>query len=184
MAPNGHAIGQRVHEITLFDETAIAWCNLPDDEMIVLFTPVVPPPSSNGSGQSKDPFEDLGRALGSIHPGPIRHVPYLPKIGVTDTHVNYIDQTATIMVVVCEPAGYSSEAQQASVDQQTIFARNAMSVYHRIHEGTEPDALILLYCGRNSFHGPDSIGTCLRVDGYTGDYWPAVANKVLRGQDS
>ncbi|KAF4556840.1 Hypothetical protein D9617_1g087220 [Elsinoe fawcettii] len=183
MAPNGFPAGQLVQPISLVDETAIAWCNLPEDEPIALFTPLVTQPSSDGSNQEKDPFEDLGRALQSIHPGQVKHASYTPNSGISSHHIDWIDETATVLVVICQPAGFSQEAQRKFLDQQTAFARSAMREYHRIHEGTEPDALVLLYCGSNTYTPPDTIGTTWRVGGYTSDYWPAVASKLLQGHE-
>ncbi|PSK45237.1 oxoglutarate dehydrogenase (succinyl-transferring), E1 component [Elsinoe australis] len=187
MAPNGFPAGQRVQYLTLNDDTATAWCHLPDDETILLLTPVIPQPqqTSNGNHREKDPFEGLGRMLGSIHNrGMIQHVPYVPRIGLTDVHHHHLDETATVLVVVSEPAGLQGEGRQSSIDSQRAFAQAAMDDYNIIHEGTEPAALVLLYCGRDRFLPPNNIETCLQCEGYTGQDWAAVANKLLKGHEA
>src|SRR4051812_22451231 len=61
---------------------------LKEDDILLLLTPGVAPslPSARSGlpGLPMDPFEPLGRALARHHPK-IRHVPYLPRNGITGT---------------------------------------------------------------------------------------------------
>ncbi|KAF2083886.1 hypothetical protein K490DRAFT_69368 [Saccharata proteae CBS 121410] len=45
-----------------------------------------------------DPFEHLGRALAKHH-SRVRHVPYVPSIGMTKTHLAFLHHAAAIVVV-------------------------------------------------------------------------------------
>ncbi|KAI5367992.1 hypothetical protein Slin15195_G031260 [Septoria linicola] len=89
---------------------------------IVLFTPVVAVKATNktSSSSNTDPFEILGRALSRYHKR-IRHVPYHPKVGFTDTHDAFCSQADAVVVVMCEPA----QDKAASLDDQIEFAESA-----------------------------------------------------------
>ncbi|GME60926.1 uncharacterized protein LTHEOB_7153 [Neofusicoccum parvum] len=123
--------------------------SLPRNANLVLFTPVVPPPepdqpspAERGAVQEPpgkggradadapmDPFEPLGRAL-SRHHARVRHVPYVPGVGMTRTHQTFLEHAAAVvLVVVCsgdrrssggplEPASGSAFAVQHLEQQQ------------------------------------------------------------------
>ena len=96
------------------------------EDLIVLFTPVLVPAKSGKSAASKapaDPFEPLGRAI-SEHHKRVRHVPYVPKIGLTDIHAAFVRHAAVVVVVACEPAF----ASQESLKHQATFARSIIEL--------------------------------------------------------
>ncbi|KAF2491889.1 hypothetical protein BU16DRAFT_585060 [Lophium mytilinum] len=102
---------------------------------LVLFTPVVPPPSPSASPNT-DPFEPLGRALAQHH-ARIRHVPYVPSVGMTDTHLAFLRHAgAVVVVVVCE---------KGSEGRQWEFARSVMTHKGACEElGDVPVCLVLV----------------------------------------
>ncbi|KAI7235293.1 hypothetical protein KC330_g4328 [Hortaea werneckii] len=86
--------------------------DLPASAILMLFTPVMisyvpapntPPPSKLAT----DPFESLGKAF-SKHHRRIRHVPYVPAVGFTDTHEAFLAQADAVILVSC---GGGSEQQ-------------------------------------------------------------------------
>jgi len=52
--------------------------------------------------QLTDPFEMLGLALSKQH-RKIRHVPYVPSVGFTQTHGIFLTKSDAVIVVSCEP---------------------------------------------------------------------------------
>lgn len=104
-------------------QTLNAIRSLPRSANLVLFTPVVPPEpgpepelvssspnevkySKKAAGRASadapmDPFEPFGRAL-SRHHARVRHVPYVPSVGMTGTHKTFLQHaSAIVLVVVC-----------------------------------------------------------------------------------
>ncbi|KAL0258693.1 hypothetical protein SLS55_006194 [Diplodia seriata] len=121
--------------------------SLPSSGNLVLFTPVVPPepdptPSSGDEGgavqpppYSKnadapvDPFEPLGRAM-SRHHSHVRHVPYVPSVGMTATHRTFLQHaSAIVMVVVCKnddegrsrPIGLEDQQQHRQLPDRSSY---------------------------------------------------------------
>lgn len=99
-------------------QTLSAIRSLPRSSNLVLFAPVVPPepepvpaegavqepPGKHGSSRADadapmDPFEPLGRAL-SRHHSRVRHVPYVPSVGMTTTHQTFLEHAAAVVLVV------------------------------------------------------------------------------------
>jgi len=119
---------------------------LPATSVLLLFTPVMVPsgflkyegidakPLEVAKARTEkietDPFELLGKAL-SKHHRRIRHVPYVPSVGFTETHDAFTTQADGIIVVTCEPEtavdkkdGFSMDAVLA---KQAEFAENVAS---------------------------------------------------------
>ncbi|KAK4451881.1 hypothetical protein QBC34DRAFT_447338 [Podospora aff. communis PSN243] len=92
---------------------------LKDGDIVLLLTPgVAPDPSSarNGApGAVMDPFEPLGKALARHHPW-IRHVPYLPRNGITGTHVVHIRLAAAVVFVISGPPRHGQPSQVAMAE--------------------------------------------------------------------
>jgi hypothetical protein len=102
-------------------ESLTALQSLPSTSLVLLLTPVITPANVDKSATkatSTDPFESLGRELSKQHHR-LRHVPYLPTVGMTETHAAFIDQAAAVIVVICEPN--ASDGGQ-SLKQQRSFA--------------------------------------------------------------
>lgn len=114
--------------------------DLPPTATLLLFTPVMLPVgfSDNQTEDSKpsksdrkapegsantsrpiayDPFESLGKALNKHHRR-IRHVPYVPSVGFTDTHDVFVRNAAAVIVVTCVP-------ENAASDIETILAKES-----------------------------------------------------------
>jgi len=90
---------------------------LKDGDIILLLTPgIVPEPPSPSSEHLQtppsDPFEPLGRAVAKHHPW-VRHVPYLPRNGITGTHVVHIRLAAVVVFVISGPPRHGQPSQVA-----------------------------------------------------------------------
>lgn len=95
--------------------------SLPSTSLVLLLTPVITPKNAGKArtkSQAIDPFESFGREL-SKHHRRLRHVPYVPAVGITDTHVAFIEQAAAIIVVISacdDPDEYSLGDQRSFAD--------------------------------------------------------------------
>ncbi|KAK3308085.1 uncharacterized protein B0T15DRAFT_96941 [Chaetomium strumarium] len=89
---------------------------LNDGDIILLLTPAVIPEVSplnrDPNHPSSDPFEPLGKALARYHPW-VRHVPYMPRNGITGTHVVHIRLAAAVVFVVSGPPRHGQPSQMA-----------------------------------------------------------------------
>lgn len=89
---------------------------LNDGDLILLLTPgIVPevsPLNGNPDAPPSDPFEPLGKALARHHPW-VRHVPYLPRHGITGTHVVHIRLAAAVIFVISGPPCHGQPSQVA-----------------------------------------------------------------------
>ena len=104
-------------------------------EMIVLMTPVLTPRGQRGSwAPYVDPFESFGRACSAQH-SRICHVPYVPKMGFTDTHAEWVAKASAIIIVMCEPD--DPKGREESLKNQRRFAEVAADV-----EGVRYDAQV------------------------------------------
>ncbi|KAL2023815.1 hypothetical protein VTK56DRAFT_1082 [Thermocarpiscus australiensis] len=87
---------------------------LKDGDLILLLTPgIVPevsPLNSNPKDLPSDPFEPLGQALARHHPW-VRHVPYMPRNGITGTHVVHIRLAAAVVFVMSGPPCHGQLSQ-------------------------------------------------------------------------
>ncbi|KAL2177952.1 uncharacterized protein P884DRAFT_198868 [Thermothelomyces heterothallicus CBS 202.75] len=89
---------------------------LQDGDIILLLTPgIVPevsPLNRNPDEPTRDPFEPLGKALARHHPW-VHHVPYLPRNGITGTHVVHIRLAAVVVFVISGPPRHGQQSQVA-----------------------------------------------------------------------
>lgn len=87
---------------------------LKSGDIILLLTPGIIPeasPLNRGSNDPpSDPFEPLGKALAWHHPW-VRHVPYLPRNGITGTHVVHIRLAAVVIFVISGPPRHGQPSQ-------------------------------------------------------------------------
>ncbi|KAK0720837.1 hypothetical protein B0H67DRAFT_600210 [Lasiosphaeris hirsuta] len=92
---------------------------LKDGDILLLLTPgVVPDAAVVGSDPNRsftDPFEPLGKALAKHHPW-IRHVPYLPRNGITGTHVVHIRLASAVIFVISGPPRHGQPSQVAMAE--------------------------------------------------------------------
>ncbi|KAF2840437.1 hypothetical protein M501DRAFT_991436 [Patellaria atrata CBS 101060] len=115
-------------------EALTAIRKLSPDKFLVLFTPFLPAwpqlsgnpqstaPSTNDLSQRKymDPFEPLGRAL-SLHHASVRHVPYVPDVGILDIHVSFLRSAGAAIVLVA-----GDELEDEGVMEQWDFAYDVL----------------------------------------------------------
>jgi hypothetical protein len=111
--------------------------SLPSTSLVLLLTPVITPANADKSTTKPgftDPFESLGRELSKQH-NRLRHVPYVPRIGMTATHAAFIEQAAAVVVVVCEPNNSDSQ----SLEQQESFAEAVVAKQQEDHSDDDED---------------------------------------------
>ncbi|KAK0636244.1 hypothetical protein B0T17DRAFT_480851 [Bombardia bombarda] len=96
---------------------------LKDGDNILLLTPGVVPDAATTSrdpnASLSDPFEPFGKALAKHHPW-VRHVPYLPRNGITGTHVVHIRLATVVIFVISGPPrhGQKSQVSQAEITRE------------------------------------------------------------------
>ena len=132
-------------------ESQSALRDLPSPATILLFTPVLPPAGTGKAPKDEtnmDPFEVFGRALIQYHKR-IRHVPYVPKVGFTETHDAWISQADAVIVVVCEPDRFKHE----SMSNQMDFAEATLDAVED-KEANASSAMVLVQCGEDEFRPP------------------------------
>ena len=95
---------------------------LDESASLVLFTPVIPSPTSVGQSRSSgtvsrqvpvDPFEVFGRDLAKHHER-IQHVPYHPSVGMTGTHEQFARRAGAIIIVIWGPTTAKSDNPSSS----------------------------------------------------------------------
>lgn len=148
-------ISSVINEVTSIDRCTMARSSAAEKSLatlsssgtIVLFTPVIAAKATNKNSTSNntDPFEILGRALSRYHKR-IRHVPFHPKIGFTDTHDAFLSQADAVVVVICEPQQHKTE----SLGDQIEFAENANDALKE-SMGSRPlkHPVALIQCGNS-----------------------------------
>ena len=143
--------------------------NLPRDARVVLMTPVLP--LRRGTANS-DPFEPLGRAL-NVHRPRIRHVPFHPTNGITESHVEFLRAASLVIVVVSEPLETSTANESrpdltgapAHLPSQMQFANVVRSIVSAAVDGSAHDSVtpvVLLTVGQHLMHDWESRCGALR----------------------
>ncbi|KAK4632067.1 hypothetical protein CLAFUW4_03739 [Fulvia fulva] len=169
------------HDCRMVRSTAEGLASLGNSSTIVLFTPVIAPAGSakatNKTNGSADPFEPLGRAL-SRHHKRVRHVPYVPNIGFTETHDAFLSQADAVIVVICEPDAGKHEALANQVD----FAE---ATRDGLEESSCAGSLILIQCGdaRGTFW-PDlsQFDNTLKCQSYDSNTAQQIARKLVESK--
>ncbi|KAK3056099.1 hypothetical protein LTR09_003335 [Extremus antarcticus] len=153
--------------------------NLRKTANVVLFTPVIVPagdtPAFNAN-HSTDPFEPLGRALSSHHKR-IRHVPYVPQVGFTETHSTFLNQADAVVTVVCEP----DRSKHGNVSNQMDFAEAALDAFQS-NDDTASNVFTLVQVGSDEFRLPADANfeNVIEVDGFVRTTARQVAQAVFR----
>lgn len=87
---------------------------LNDGDIVLLLRPAIVPeasPLNRGSNYPpSDPFEPLGKALARYHPW-VRHVPYVPRNGITSTHETHVALAAAVIFVISGPPCHGQPSQ-------------------------------------------------------------------------
>ena len=124
--------------------------NLPSTSTVLLFTPVLLP-AGRGKAITEslpvDPFEIFGRILSSYHKR-IRHVPYVAKVGFTETHAAFVSQADVVITLICEPEADGFKHQ--SVSNQMDFAEAALDTVEG-KEASASDEFVLVQFGADQF---------------------------------
>lgn len=133
--------------------------SLPSDARVVLMTPIL----SLRQGLAKsDPFEPLGRAMGDHRPR-IRHVPFHPTRGITESHVEFIKAASLVIVVASEPLETSTTNEPcpdltgapAYLPSQMQFANVVRSIVQSAVHGSTDEAVtpaVLITVGQDLMH--------------------------------
>ena len=142
--------------------------SLPPTSLVLLLTPVLAPAYLDHStldSNTTDPFEAFGREL-SKHHHRLRHVPYLPSIGMTDTHIAFIEQAAAVVVVICEPE--DSDEQSISIAKQQSFADEVLDRREDLtHDDEETPFVLVRFESTESEYIGDEYNNVLRAPAYT-----------------
>jgi hypothetical protein len=122
---SGSLLGTADCEVMLFSSRNLTSLrSLAPNSLVILLTPVLAPAHANHvnrESKTTDPFESFGRELSKLHHR-LRHVPYVPKVGMTDTHIAFIEQAAAVVVVICKPA----DSDKESLPLQQSFAEEVL----------------------------------------------------------
>ncbi|TLD17574.1 uncharacterized protein PgNI_01568 [Pyricularia grisea] len=136
---------------------------------VVLLTPVVAPPvplthAADGSN-TKDPFEDFGRALLEHSPRPkVHHVPYTSRSGISETHLDIIkNNDAKLVIFVISGLPLPGQASQVK-----------MAEYLQSGAGDRP--LIIVACF--NMRELDGLGTSFPTVVQTSGYSPSALHHV------
>lgn len=142
--------------------------SLPPTSLVLLLTPVLAPAYLDHStldSNTTDPFEAFGREL-SKHHHRLRHVPYLPSIGMTDTHIAFIEQAAAVVVVICEPE--DSDEQSISIAKQQSFADEVLERREDLtHDDEETPFVLVRFESTESEYIADEYNNVLRAPAFT-----------------
>ncbi|KAK0659446.1 hypothetical protein QBC41DRAFT_47288 [Cercophora samala] len=100
---------------------------LKDGDLLLLLTPGIIPDLSSSKvdpeAPTSDPFESLGKALAKHHPW-VRHVPYLPRYGITGTHVVHIRLATAVIFVLSGPPVHGQPSQVALAEITRSICEN------------------------------------------------------------
>lgn len=130
--------------------------SIPPTSLVLLLTPVMTPVMAKKAGttsESTDPFEFFGRELSKLHHR-LRHVPYVPKVGLTKTHASFIEQAAAIIVVNCEPIDSDSQSLASQYDFAKAVLKEKLD-YESECEDEDEVPLVLLRFGPNGEESDD-----------------------------
>lgn len=156
--------------------------SLASSSTLLLLTPAITPAgkATNKSGDKNiDPFETLGRALSRYHKR-IRHVPYMPHIGFTETHDAFLTQADAVVIVICEP----QHSKHECLGNQGDFADAAHEAMDNASfAGHLP--LFLVQCGDSSgSFWPDlsQFDNVVKCNTYDPEMAKQVARKLFEGK--
>jgi hypothetical protein len=133
--------------------------SLAPTSLVLLLTPVLAPAHAdhiNRESKTTDPFETFGRELSKLHHR-LRHVPYVPKVGMTDTHIAFIEQAVAVVVVICEPA----ESDKDSLDLQQSFADEVIGRREDLTDDDEKPFVLVRFDSTGSDTADDEYSNVL-----------------------
>ncbi|OCK91239.1 uncharacterized protein K441DRAFT_707275 [Cenococcum geophilum 1.58] len=155
--------------------------SLRSQDVLVLFTPVVPPPPGDATVRM-DPFEPLGHAL-SKHHKRIRHVPYVPSVGMTETHLAFLQRgqyAGAVVVVVCDHPNATS-VKGNGYDYQRAFAQAALDQISSNQDIPDIPTFLVLITGNQAQRGGDfsEFEGVLQSDSYTPSALQQISNRMF-----
>lgn len=161
-------------------EGLAAISNLSKAASILLFTPVITPARHEKATHwtGTDPFESFGRALSAYHKR-IRHVPFIPKIGYTDTHAAFLSQADAIIVVVCEP----EDDKDQRISHQMAFALRALEAVQG-KEANAANTLVLVQSVSEAHRLKANVGfkNVIEVSAYDDEVAKQIADAIFEPQ--
>jgi hypothetical protein len=116
--------------LKIVDDALSAFGKVHPEKSILLLSPYLK------RAQNIDPFETLGRGMERYH-ARIRHVPYVPRAGLTGIHQKFLESADTAAVVVVVAGG----AEEVEMEE---FARGAWTI------AAEFCPMILVFVDRDS----------------------------------
>ncbi|ESA42652.1 hypothetical protein GE21DRAFT_8125 [Neurospora crassa] len=142
--------------------------SLRDGDILLLLTPAVAPrhTTSETGHSTSDPFEPLGKALAKKHPW-VRQVPYIPRNGITGTHVVHIRLAKSVVFVISGPPCFGQPPQ--------------VSLAKTVRSLCENRPLIVLACCNVKWLGPleSSFPTVIQSSGFTPPELEAAARVMV-----
>lgn len=128
-------------------ESFMALRKMSEVDPLVLFTPYLVPAglgkSAADRSQDRDPFEILGQRLAKHHAN-ICHVPYVASIGFTQTHLDFVMDSDSVIVVVCEP---DHPLKKVSIGEQHDFAAAALRAFEsKEKHSVQGQEFVLVQC--------------------------------------
>jgi hypothetical protein len=142
------------------DDALVAIRNIHSAKFLLLLAPAVK------SDVNMDPFEPLGRGI-ERHHSRIRHVPYVPSVGLTRTHQHFLASPDTAAVVVVVVGGGSQVEQEK-------FAKKA---WERANESTP---MVLLLVKPSNWSGSTcGFKTVIRCGSYTPEALREAADLIF-----
>jgi hypothetical protein len=163
--------GNKVEDCEVMRLSSRSLCSLrslPPTSLVLLLTPVLAPAytdNSTSDSNTTDPFETFGREL-SKHHHRLRHVPYLPRVGMTNTHNAFIEQAAAVIVVICEPE--DSDDMDQCIERQHSFANDVLAQREDLaDEDKETPFVLVRFEHMDSEHVDDQYSNVLRAPALT-----------------
>ena len=142
---------------------------------------MVPPPPGDATVRM-DPFEPLGHAL-SKHHKRIRHVPYVPSVGMTETHLAFLRRgqyAGAVVVVVCDHPNATS-VKGNGYDYQRAFAQAALDQISSNQDIPDIPTFLVLITGNQAQRGGDfsEFEGVLQSDSYTPSALQQISNRMF-----
>lgn len=162
-------------------ESLGALATLPDNATLLVLTPVLAPagtaPPSIAQEGTVDPFEPFGLALCDRHPN-VRHVPYVPAVGFTDTHAYFINKADVVVVMVCEP----DRRREDSLSDQMDFAEEVLDEINDPDIPGAADMLVLVQCRHERFGivVDEGFENVVEASTYNVEVAKAIADAIFR----
>ena len=104
------------------------------------------------------------------------------QFGMDRRGEDWVDEVPYVAIVVCEPDGGTPDERTAFMRYQQQFVNQIVSTYKRIHEGTQPDAIAVLYFGNNDYRPPPGVPVCIRFPPHDSTVLTHVGRALLKSK--